>query len=309
MASTCGLGLCLLLVAAAGACNDGTTSESGVDAGPTGYGRVSGTIELDTRRAATRTPPIAPGDVHVALVWYATLDDASKRPWVSQELEILRIGTSWPAEFELLITEPPPPGAIRYELGYSQAKFVAYHDKNGNGRLDWTPTTADAFVDEVVAYHPRLFLWFFTDGGLKLMLPGSGDLVDPATPIQLLERADLRSSCHLLEWLPRFSFESQRHSYDDPDQGDQGPFDSQGFTRCPTDEPPDGARVACQPGGPSAYQYYTSWSSETSAFVGTTCGPVIRTCEGRRADPQAPGPWPCPCDAARYTCVDYQLEI
>lgn len=292
---------CLVLAGCDGDGDDGV-----IDDGRT----LRGTIALDTRaRVLAPAPAVDPADVRVALVWYGELTDSSRRPWVTQDVVVLQKSSSWPIEFRLAITEPPPAGAIHYELGYSQAKFVAYVDKNGNGALDWTPPDADAFLDEIVAYHPHLYLWFFDDGGLKLMLPGSSELVDPATPITLLERSDLRSSCHLLEWTPRFSFEALRHSYPDPDEGDQGPYDHQGFPICTSNEPPPGARVACQGDGVDQYQYYTSWTTTTSAFVSATCGPVMSFCEGRRADPTAPGPWPCPCDPTRYACVQYQLEI
>jgi len=291
-----------------GACNaaDGPS-------GPLPAGHVRGTIELDTRTSSLVAPvPPDPSDVRVGLAWFAEPGDPAQRPWVLQNVPIVSHSDSWPMEFELDITEPPPPGAIHYQLGYSQAKFVAYRD-NGNGSLDWTPIAADAFIDSVVAYHPHLALWFFDDGGLQLMLPdGGGALSPPDTPITLLERSDERSSCHLLDWLPRFSFQASRFSYPDPDEGDQGPWDVFTFPACPADAlPPPGATVACEPSGTaSQYQYYASWTtSEASAHVRDTCGPLMRVCEGRRADPQAPGPWPCPCDPAVYTCVDYQLGI
>lgn len=293
-----------------GACG----AETGADIDqPLPAGHVRGTMELDTRTSALVAPvPPDPSEIRVGLAWYADpAGDPTARPWVLQEVPIVSHSDAWPMEFELAITEPPPEGAVHYPLGYSQAKFVAYRD-NGNGELDWTPIGADAFIDSVVAYHPHQYLWFFDDGGLKLMMPGESELSPPETPITLLERSDERSSCHLLEWTPRFSFEASRRSYSDPDEGDQGPWDTQGFPLCPADVlPPAGATVACEPtGGPSRYQYYTSWpATDASAFVSETCGGLIRTCEGRRADPEAAGPWPCPCDPNVYRCVDYQLNI
>ena len=277
---------------------------------------VHGVIAPDKRLPSALVAPeqIDPADIRVALAWFAADPDPSHRPWVTQDVEIKHMSNTWPPDFELAITEPPPAGAVHYELGYSQAKFVAYRDNDGNGQLDWTPADATQFNDEIIAYHPQLYLWFYDDGGLKLMLPGSSEPSDPATPITLLERSDLRSSCHLLEWTPRFAFEAQRHSYPNPEEGDQGPWDHQAFPRCLSNVPPDGARVACQPdfGSPipvHQYQYYTSWTTTPSSFVADTCGPVMHFCEGYRPDPSVGGDWPCPCDPAKYTCVDYQRDI
>ncbi|HLL20775.1 MAG TPA: hypothetical protein VK427_01530 [Kofleriaceae bacterium] len=264
-------------------------------------------IERDEVAARARggRPDVEPSSVRVALGWNAPVD-TEHRPWVTQNVEIVRAGTSWPLELELAITEPPPAGAVNYG-GYSQAKFVAYVDRDGNGQLDWTPVDAAAFTDEIVAYHPQLYLWFFDDGALKLMMPGSSALVEPSTPVTLLDRSDLRSSCHLLEWTPRFAFESQRHIHDASNR-DQGPWVREDFPTCRFDVPPTGATVACQPGF-DMFAYYTSWTTPTSTFIAETCGPVMRFCRGEQTDPPDGGDWPCPCDPTKYRCVDYQLQI
>ena len=280
--------------------------------GPLPANHIRGTIELDTRTQALVAPvPPDPSEVHVGLAWMGERvgADPMVRPWALQEVSIVSRSNSWPMEFELAITEPPPAGAIGWELGYSQAKFVAYRD-NGNGTLDWTPVAADTFIDSVVAFHPHLNLIHQDDGGLQLYMPGEGEPSPPDTPITLLERSDERSSCHLLEATPRFAFEALRHSFPDPDEGDQGPWDGQQFVYCPTDIPPPGANLACQDAQVGQYQYYTSWpATGPSAHMSQTCGGLMHFCEGHREDPNAPGPWPGPCDPNVYNCVQYQLEI
>lgn len=260
--------------------------------------------------------PVDPSEIRVALAWMATDLDPSQRPWVMQDVAIVHMSDTWPPEFELAITEPPPAGAVHWQLGYSQAKFVAYLDNNHNGKLDWTSIDAAAFNDEIIAYHPHLNLVYEDNGGLKLITPDSnGELVDASTPIKLLERSTPRDSCHLLDWTPRFAFEASRHSYPNPEEGDQGPWDNQAFPKCVTNVPPAGASVACQPefGMPmypvNQYQYFTSWTTAPSAFIANTCGGVMRFCEGYRPDPSVGGDWPCPCDSTKYSCVDYQLDI
>src|SRR5687768_233870 len=123
----------LALLAVLGGCSDGE--------GPLPAGHIRGTIELDGRpppSSLVAPVPPDPSDVRVGLAWYAEPGDPARRPWVLQEVPIVSHSNSWPMTFELDITEPPPEGAIHYQLGYSQAKFVAYRD-NGNGALDWTP--------------------------------------------------------------------------------------------------------------------------------------------------------------------------
>jgi hypothetical protein len=280
-------------------------SPSGGDDQPdNAIARLRGTLDGETQ--------IDIEGLRVAIVWIGDGHDSTKRPWVPQEVEVVSITPTWPAQFELAITDPPPAGAMHFQIGYSQARLVAYRDLNGNGQLDWTPVTADAFVDRVVAYNPGLVLWYFDDGGLKLMLPGSGDLLDPTTPITMLERSALRASCHLLDWMPRSAFEAGKHSYPDPDEGDQGPWDHEGAVECPGGQPPaDVTHLACdETPGPGDYQFWASWTTQTSEFVSSVCGPVMRICWTNRPDPSVGGPWPCPCDAqTQATCGRWQSDL
>lgn len=276
---------------------------SGGDAPPdTAIARLHGTLESDSE--------IDPHGLRVALVWYGDGHDATRRPRVAQEVEVISMTHTWPIQFELAITELPPPG-VAVSAGSSRAWLVAYRDLNGNGQLDWTPVTANAFVDRIVAFHPQLVLFYFDTLGLRLILPGTTELVDPSTPITMLDRTALRSSCELLEWMPRFAFEEAKQSSPAPDDGDLGPA-SEAPVDCPGGQPPpETTHLACA-GDPwfADREFLASWTTETSELIASVCGPVMRTCWGYRPDPTVGGPWPCPCSSqTQATCGQHWTDL
>jgi hypothetical protein len=278
------------------------------DSMPVGFKPPLATL---TGTIAVTLPPPAGAEVRVALLWATNTDswaDKSIKHFVAQDVAVT--GVTWPAQFQLAITDLPPDNAI--EFGAAGGQVIAYRDLNHNGQLDFTPPDAEHFVDEVVAYDTGLVIWYFDPStGFTPGFSTSQGSID--TPITLTEQP-LASSCHLLEW--------ELSSSDGPaGPGPWGP--NAGVTHmnyCPgspvqltadgtgtelTDHdghlPAETTELYCQ----SDDGFYEArWTPETtSAFVLETCGAVIRTCNGLRDGSATPPPaWPCPCDPSLYTC-------
>ncbi len=247
--------------------------------------------------------PADPEEIRVAVVWRADLGLQQVRHLVAQDVAVT---TSWPAEFTLDLVDPPPPEAIRPQVGGARmggANIVAYRDGNHNGRLDFTPIDSDSFVDELIATNSTVALIYSEQPGqptLSLSTSEGSNLDLATTSIVLNAIPSARSSCHLLEWLPRFAFDEFTPA---PKPSDPWPFDEP--LNCPNDVPPIEARkVACVPPSPDA-MYMSSWTAEPSTFVKNACGAVMRMCARRRDTSLPPPPgWPCPCDPNRFECVD-----
>ena len=120
---------------------------------------------------------------------------------------------------------------------------------------------------------------------------------DIASPLTLQAHADPADSCHLLEdWRPYFEY---LHVF-----GGSGCA-----AACPGNVvPAQTAEISCDIPAP-AYPFHALAIAQTSSFIAQTCGMVIRACEGWRTDPNAPGPWPCPCDSSKYDCTDSEGQL
>ncbi|MBI5545190.1 MAG: hypothetical protein HY901_14975, partial [Deltaproteobacteria bacterium] len=128
------------------ACGDGAPAEN--------YKPPLATLrgEISLNGAAQPT-----GQVHVALAWYAeSTDEAGVHPIkVTQDLPIT---PTFPARFQLEITELPPAEAMRSDgeaegNRYAKASVLVYEDVNGNGRLDFTPgSSSSGVVDRLLGF-------------------------------------------------------------------------------------------------------------------------------------------------------------
>jgi hypothetical protein len=279
---------------------------------------LSGTI------SATEPPP-ADAEIRVALLWATnskSWEDKSIKHFVAQDVAVTAV--SWPATFQLAITELPPENALDH--GAAGGQVIAYRDLNHNGKLDFTPPDADHFVDEVFAYDSDLAVWYQDPDMNPGLTPGfstSEGSID--TPITLTERP-LAASCHLLEWElsdpangpagvgPWGPNTGVGHMNYCPESPTQLTADGVGVELTDGDgsPPPETTELACQvfsgpPDQPAGF-YEARWSPEnTSAFVLATCGTPVRSCNSLRASNDTPPPaWPCPCDPARYTCTGNQ---
>jgi hypothetical protein len=306
----------LAAVLATGLCACGDTAPT--EEPPVPLAVLSGTISVES-------PPPADAEVRVALLWATNSQswaDKSIKHFVAQDVAVTAV--TWPAQFQLAITELPPENALDH--GSAGGQVVAYRDLNHNGKLDFTPPDADHFVDEVVAYDSNLAIWYRDPDMNPGFTPGFSTSEGPIdTPITLTERP-LAASCHLLEW-------ELSEPIDGPaGVGPWGPDTGVGHMNyCPespvqltadgvgtelTDgdgsPPPETSELACQtfgdPTGQPAGFYDARWSPETtSAFVLETCGTLVRNCSSlRTTGGTPPSGWPCPCDPAKYTCTGDQ---
>jgi hypothetical protein len=267
--------------------------------------------------------PEHPEELRVALVWAAYHDDALA-PLYQQPVTVT---STWPADFQLDITELPPEAAMwaphRGEDGgfpthdaegrtlrWAEAWVVAYRDVDHDGRLDLTPPTADAFVDELVAYNSHVVVSYADAVGAG---PGTFTLeisddayadteVKPIdTPISLTVTTDPADSCYLLDGNVTLQPKGVK------------PWWAHTVFECPDalSAPPEATSLSCHsapdPATSTGVDYFgASWALPTSAFIAETCGYISKTCFGYH-DPLDPTPdsWPCPCDGTVAGCMDY----
>jgi len=289
----------VVVLAACGGAQEQSIVDTGVADIATPQGRrlrvkVDGATPLDTN------------GLRATLAWWGDGLDATRRPLVFQDLRVISMTNTWPIELELAVEESPPSGAIHYALGYRQAKLVVYRDDNANSVLDFTPVLADAFVDQIVAFHPDVYVWYYDNGDFRLALPGAVDQVELSTPFTVFERSMQVESCAALDWTPHRTLFTARNPYSDPSQ--RGPWDAEAVmpVACPNNEPPPDTRaVWCD----TNYAFRASWSTPTSTFVSEKCGSVFRTCQARRSDLSGPPTWPCPCDPSKWACVQTMFDL
>jgi hypothetical protein len=268
---------------------DDPASDQPVPAGD--VAKLRGVLQL------AATPP-DPEEIRVSLVWRVDRELAKLRRVVAQDVAV---SETWPVQFTVDLVAPPDEALLTSVSGarYALANVVAYRDRNHNERLDFTAIEADDFVDELVAIDGVLALAYHEDDPEKFVLHnGRRGVTEPVSaPITLYPVEGTRTSCHLLEWMPRFALDEFTAT---PKPTDPWQFDEP--LACPEASPPPEARgLACY--GADHATYVASWTREPSAFFQDTCGPVVRMCTGSR-DPSQPPPegWPCPCDPAKHLC-------
>ena len=288
-------------------CACGTEGSDAVVLPPPHVATLDITIEGD--------PSIDPTKVQVAIVWFRDRAVFPARQLEPQELLVVNHSLSWPLHIEAELTEPPPydPFYSAPTVGSRPGMLVAYLDDNANGHLDFTPVTAGAFVDRLIAYRPdtRIVHYSTVDVIAQSVYVSNVGLqdVDVSTPITLLARAEPRQSCHLLaDWRPYFAYQRVFGGIPiDQNEASVGPWDyeAEGDSPCPGGVAPDDTdAVSCDEA--PLYAFHAKAIAQTSSFISQTCGQVMRVCQVRRANPNAPGPWLCPCDPSLYTCVPYE---
>jgi hypothetical protein len=275
---------------------------------------ITGTIEV------TPSPP-QDSEIRVALLWAtnaASFEDKHVKHVVAQDVEVVAV--TWPAQFELAITDVPPDNAIDNKV--AGGAVVAYRDANGDGQLNFTPPDADAFIDEVVAYDSSLVVWYSDPSNDSLLFPPgfSSSKGSIETPITLADHSALAASCHLLEWDlrdpangpagtgPWDSKTGVSHSMNycpnSPFQDYSGPWDGDGSPPAETDAL---KCFATEPNDPISGSYDAYWRPDNiSPFIAQTCGDVVRSCHALRLSgggTPIPSGWPCPCDAGKYDCL------
>jgi hypothetical protein len=257
----------------------------------------------------------APTDVQLAIVWWRDRAVFPERELEPQELLIASHSLSWPMAIEAALTEPPTydPYWSSPGVGTRPGMLVAYVDQNGNDQLDFTPVTASAFSDRIIAYAAGTRIIHYSTVnvvGQQVQERDIGIIERPIeTPIVLPQRSELRRSCHMLEdYRPYFAYQEVFNGIAlDPNDPSLGPWDLESASDAPCPNgvvPPMATMLAC--GGEPSYGFHAKEVAQTSPFIASTCGQVMRICQVRRSDPNAPGPWPCPCDPMKYACTDYE---
>jgi hypothetical protein len=241
-------------------------------------------------------------DLRLALVWMSGLTADNFPNRVAQDVAWKRTG---PTAFEVMITDRPPAEVL--QDGPVSARLLAYHDLNHNQTLDFASITDDAFTDELVAFNPDQQIEYNeVDGQGAITVDG----MNSSTPITLYGSTAADTSCHLLDWVPRFAFEAHRQSV--ADGLEMGPWRYEivnRFVECPEDAvPPDTTTIGCGIPAPTpptpSFMYYATWAAPASDFISNTCGSVLRTCRRTRLEGvPVPDAWPCPCDPSKYRCV------
>jgi hypothetical protein len=276
------------------ACGTTTPPDTAVPIG--GVATLDVTIEGDGS--------IDPQDVQLAIMWFRDRRVWPARQLEAQELLIKSHTLSWPLHVEAVIEEMPTydPFYSSPTVGARPGRLVAYVDDNDNGRLDFTPITASQFADRLIAYTPGTTINHYSTVdvlGQNVHVWNSITEEDISTPITLFERDEPRQSCNLLEdWRPRDAYQRVfGGGPPDPNDPAWGPWDmeAEGDSPCPGNTiPPLTTEVSCDG--------HALESTTPSAFIGTTCGSVIRVCQFT--------PWMepgnCTCDSTKYYCTDYE---
>lgn len=287
---------CVLLGACTG--TQGTPTMSP----PAGVATLNVTLEGDGS--------LDPNQVNLAIVWMRDKDVWPARGIEMQQLLITKHSLSWPVTFEARMLERPTydPYWSSPQVGFRYGWVVAYVDDNHNDTLDFTPIDSDHFTDRIVGFTLDDQIHYYTTvDQLTQCTDIYGTDSDISTPLTLQAHAAPAESCHLLaDWRPYFEY---AHVFGGSGPGpDPGPgpwdWDAASDAPCPANLVPDGtSEISCDIPAP-AYQFHAMAFAQTSAFISQTCGMVERVCEGWRMDPNAPGPWPCPCDSTKYYCTD-----
>lgn len=248
---------------------------------------------------------IDPKTVQLAIVWSRDRHVWPARELEPQELLIENHSLSWPLHMTALLTETPPydPYWSAPTVGARPGLLVAYVDGNGNGKLDFTPVTADAFIDRLIAYRPDTRIIHYSTVNVVAQSVYVSNVgyqdIDLGAPITLLDRSQLSQSCNLLaDWRPYSAYLAVFGGISiDPNDISIGPWDSEaeGDSPCPNNMiPPLTTEIACDG--------HALEEATTSAFISQTCGSIIRVCQFLPY--MEPGG--CTCDSTKYYCTDYE---
>jgi hypothetical protein len=255
---------------------------------------------------------VDPKSVRLAIAWWTNTGVWPARLIEPQELFITQHSLSWPLTIDALLTERPTydPYWSADTVGVRPGRLIAYVDGNGNGKLDFTDITANAFTDRMLAYSIWNQVHYYTTvDSFSQQIDAWNDHreVDAATPVELYDRSSPKESCHLLADWRTFEEYAQplQGQYNDPNDPHHGPWEGDVYLQIPCPGgtmPADTTAVSCDYVAPS-YAYDAEATADASPFIMQTCGQPVRVCYVRREDPSAPGPWPCPCDSTMYTCL------
>jgi hypothetical protein len=202
------------LAAGLAACgSDGALGGSGID------DRTDEPSPLDQVRGTVTNPRSLPadGDLRLALVWYpgkTVLEGELGKPfgpslfYVSEDVPIT---TSFPTNFTLSLTSPPPSEAVVSDVSVppdgaqgqgpewptvaannANAVLVLYDDRNGNGRLDLVDIDIEGlgeFVDDVVGMAKSTQITWF-EGPLPGTLTYPASTGQPSAGFNLAFSAD-----------------------------------------------------------------------------------------------------------------------
>lgn len=248
---------------------------------------------------------IDPSTVNLAIVWVRDKSVWPARGLETQQLLITKHSLSWPMTFEARILEAPTydPYWSAPTVGFRWGWVVAYTDDNHNDKLDFTPVDADHFTDRIVGYTVDEQIHYYTTvDKLTQCTNFYGTDSDIGSPLTLQAHAEPVQSCHLLlDWRPYFEYAHVFGGSTPPPDPGPGPWDEDASNdaNCPGNIVPDfTTEISCD-AGPA--QWHALATAQTSAFIASTCGDVVRVCEGY----DGPAP-PCPCDPMKYYCTEYE---
>lgn len=251
--------------------------------------------------------------VRFAIVWWRDKQVWPERLLEPQQLVVAAHTLSWPMHVELALPARPSydPYYSQPSVGARAGRLVAYLDDNHNGKLDFTPINATQFTDRIIGFNAGDLVDYYTTVDVFAVSqyePNVG-LVDHdiATPLTIYQRTAPQYGCNLLEgWQPYAAYARGFGGFLGSDDPAQGPWDWEASfdPPCPDNLVPAlTTEISCDA---PQYQFHALETATPSSFIAQTCGRVTRVCEGWRQDPNAPGPWPCPCDSSKYYCTQYE---
>ncbi|MEP6861062.1 MAG: hypothetical protein ABJE66_10600 [Deltaproteobacteria bacterium] len=245
--------------------------------------------------------------MNLAIEWFRDKSVWPARELEPQQLVITQHSLSWPMTIDAIVPERPTydPYWSSPSVGYRPGRLIAYIDGNHDDELDFTPIDANDFTDRIIAYASGTTINYYTTVDVfaqNVQVPNVGPTDMPIDqPLELLQRTDLAESCNLLaDWEPYTAYESVFGGIP-LDANQRGPWDFEAASDspCPGNvAPAQTAEVSCDAG---ASQWHAQEVAQTSTFIAQTCGKVMRVCEGGDSTPS-----PCPCDATRYYCTQYE---
>jgi len=108
------------------------------------YGKITGQITAATANSPTTSA------VRVALAWTRKVPNPDGSQQVVEVTQDVPVTTTFPASYELAITDLPPTDTI--QDGVAVATVLVYDDANGNGKLDFATTSDTTFADHLLGY-------------------------------------------------------------------------------------------------------------------------------------------------------------